>query len=96
MIKEQIVRLQTRKDIPKYVKEIRENTKSNLVKGKIIKKYEYWKCDYCSDEIRLDRKQHERSGGVVNLPHTLTKSGKLKLVLCNKCLNSVIKEFLEK
>lgn len=96
MIKENITKFQVRKEIPKYIKEIKENTNSNLVKGKILKKYEYWKCDYCNDEIRLDQKQSERSGGIVNLPHTLTKCGKLQLVLCNKCLNSVIKEFLNK
>ena len=96
MIKENIRKLQCRKEIPKYIKEIREDTNSNLVKGKIIKKYEYWKCDYCNDEIRLDKKQAERSGGIVNFPHTLTKCGRLQLVLCNKCLNSVIREFLNK
>lgn len=93
MIIENITKFYTRKAVPKYVKEIRENTNSNIVKGKVVRKYEYWKCDYCSDEIKLNKKQKERSGGIVILPNSLTKKGNLQLVLCNKCLKNVLKEF---
>ena len=57
-----------------------------------MKLYDFYKCDYCQDEIRLDVKQQERSGGIVEFPHSLTKSGKLKLVLCNRCLKKAIEE----
>lgn len=91
-----IYKLRTRTEIPKYTKELKENENSNIVKTKRIKLYEYYRCDYCGDEIRLDKKQHERSGGIVAFPHTLTKKGKIALALCNKCLNKAIKEFKEK
>ena len=85
--------LQTRKEIPKYEKIEIQNEKSNVVKTERKKLYQYYKCDYCNDEIRLDMKPTERSGGIVSFPHTLTKSGKLDLVLCNKCLKNAIREF---
>lgn len=93
MIKENITEYKTRKEIKKYIKEHKEHNESNLVNTKKRKLYEYYKCDYCTDEIRLDVKQQERSGGIVTFPHTLTKSGKIDLVLCNKCLNKAINEF---
>ena len=93
-IKNRIDELQERKEIIKHTKTKKENQQSNVVATRITKLYEYYKCDYCGDEIKLNVKQQERSGGIVNLPHSLTKRGKLTLVLCNKCLNSVIKEFI--
>lgn len=95
-IRSRLKDFQLRKEIPKYEKFKKENEFSNIVKTKREKLYDYYKCDYCKDEIRLDKKRNERSGGIVNFPHTLTKSGKVTLVLCNKCLNSVIKEFIDK
>lgn len=91
-----IYKLRTRTEIPKYTKELKENENSNIVKTKRTKLYEYYRCDYCGDEIRLDKKQHKRSGGIVAFPHTLTKKGEITLALCNKCLNKAIKEFKEK
>ena len=96
-IKDKLEFLKQRQDIPKYEKFQRLNEQSNVVKTKKTKiLYTYYKCDYCGDEIRLDIKFNERSGGIVNFPHTLTKCGKLTLVLCNKCLNNAIKEFIKK
>lgn len=93
MIKENIIQYQTRNNIPKYIKEYKENNESNVVSTKRTKLYEYYKCDYCKDEIKLNKKRYERSGGIVIFPHSLTKCGKLELVLCNKCLNKAINEF---
>lgn len=93
MIKERIIQYQNRKEIPKYTKISKDNNESNLINSKKEKLYNYYKCDYCNSEIRLDIKHNERSGGTVEIPHTLTKKGKVKLVLCNKCLNKVLKEF---
>lgn len=92
-IRNRIDELQRRKEIPKYEKTEYKNETSHVVKTEKKKLYKYYKCDYCSDEIRLDKKKHERSGGIVTLPYTLTKKRKLTLVLCNKCLNKTVKEF---
>lgn len=85
--------LQARKEITKHEKIVREEEHSNIIKTKKKKIYDYYKCDYCGDEIRLDIKQAERTGGIVEFPHVLTKRGKVKLALCNKCLKKVLKEF---
>lgn len=95
-IRNRMDELQFRMEIPKYEKVKTKHEKSNVVKTERKKLYEYYKCDYCNDEIRLNKKQHKRSGGIVNFPQSLTKRGKLTLVLCNKCLNNAIKEFIEK
>ena len=92
MIKENILKFQTRKNIPTYSKEIKMD-QSNLVNSKKKKLYDFYKCDYCNDEIRLDKKESERTGGIIDIPHGITKSGKVRLVLCNKCLKKVLKEF---
>lgn len=94
-IRNRLNELQKREKITKYQKELKENESSNIIKTKRTKLYKYYKCDYCGDEIRLDIKQEERSGGTVTFPHTLTKKGKVNLVLCNKCLNKAINEFTE-
>ena len=96
MIVEQIDKYKNREKIQKYTKEIKEDTKSNILKAKVIEKYQYLICDYCGDEIRLDKKEYERTGGTKVFQHSFTKSGKIELALCNKCLNPVIKEFEEK
>ena len=60
------------------------------------KDYDYYICDYCKSEIRLDLKQYERSGGIVILPHTLTRCGNIAVALCNKCVKKVQKELEER
>lgn len=95
-IRNRIDTLQERKEIQKHIKFETKNENSNVIKTERKKLYEYYKCDYCDNEIRLDKKIHERSGGVIDFPHTLTKCGKVTLVLCNKCLNKAIEEFKEK
>lgn len=96
MIVEQINKFKNRDKIQKYTKVIKEDTKSNALKAKVIEKYQYLKCDYCGDEIRLDTKRENRTGGTKVFPHSFTKCGKVELTLCNKCLKPVIKEFEEK
>lgn len=80
----------------KYIKLNENRNRSTIVNSKKEKIYEYYKCDYCGDEIRLDLKQHERSGGIVNLPHSLTKCGQVTVALCNKCISKVQKELEER
>lgn len=92
-IRNRIDELQARNEIVKHKKLKKENQNSNIVATRATKMYEYYKCDYCEDEIRLDVKQSERSGGIITIPKTIVKRGKLKLVLCNKCLKPVLREF---
>lgn len=91
-----IEKLKSREKIEKYTKYIENTNKSNLVNHRKEKDYDYYLCDYCKSEIRLNLKQHERSGGIVILPHTLTKCGNITVVLCNKCVKEVQKELEER
>lgn len=61
-------------------------------KEKETKDYEYYKCDYCGDEIKIIKKHSEMSGGIATLPASLTRMEPIKVVLCNKCLRPVIQE----
>ena len=93
MIRENISKYRARKQIIKHVKFEKEESKSNLVNSKVKKLYEYYVCDYCKSEIRLDLKKSERSGGLVVIPRNITRSVDIKLALCNKCLRKVLNEF---
>ena len=53
-------------------------------------------CDYCGNEIKILKKRLEMTGGIVVLPHSLTKRGEVKIVLHNKCINPVLKELEKK
>ncbi len=90
-----ILDIKYRKEPIKHTKLQHVEEKNNLVKRKSDKLYDYYICDYCGAEIRLDIKQKERSGGIAILPNSLTKCGELKVVLCNKCVKDVLKQ-LEK
>ena len=60
-----------------------------------IKKYDYYICDFCGQEIRIKEKWETSEGGVCEIPSTITKGRKITLALHNKCINEVIKEFSE-
>lgn len=94
MIKNRIKEFEDREKINKFIK-YKPQEKSNVIHKSKEKLYEYYKCDYCGEEIRLDIKPEERSGGIVDFPHTLTKRGKIRLVLHNKCFKKAIEEFTE-
>lgn len=87
---------QNRDGIPKYVKQKLKNQDSHVVRTTREKLYEYYKCDYCEEEIRILKDKSKLTGGIVVLPNSLTKRGNIKLVLCNKCLNNVLSEFEER
>lgn len=91
----QVIEIKYRKEPEKYAKMQYLEEKNNIVKRKAKKLYDYYICDYCGSEIRLDIKQTERSGGIAVLPNSLTKCGELKVALCNKCVKDVLKQ-LEK
>lgn len=87
--------LSGRGNVPVYEKMRPKPDASHLVNYKKEKLYEYYKCDYCGEEIKILEKKQEMTGGVATIPHTVTKRGELKLALCNKCLKPALKEFEE-
>lgn len=90
-------KLYYREKVPIYTKLKPKPTEGRyLIKYKDEKDYDYYICDYCGDEIKILKKRIEMAGGVVVLPHSLTKRGEVKVVLCNKCINPVLKELEEK
>lgn len=87
--------LSGRSAIPIYTKMQILETGSACVNSKKKKEYDYYRCDYCGDEIRILEKRHEMTGGIAIIPHTITKRGEMKLALCTKCLKPALKEFEE-
>ena len=71
-----------------------QNTAIHLTKTKKKKEYEYYKCDYCHEEIKITKDKDKRTGGLLYLPKSLTKSTKnIELALHNRCINAVLREF---
>lgn len=87
--------LSSRGVVPIYAKMKPKPEGSHLVNYKKEKEYEYYKCDYCGAEIKIFHKRQEMTGGIVTIPHTVTRRGNMNLALCNKCLKPVLKEFEE-
>lgn len=85
--------LSSRGAVPIYSKIKPKPEGSHLVNHKIEKEYDYYKCDYCGNEIKILKKKQEMTGGVVTMPHTVTRRGDIKLALCNKCLKPVLNIF---
>ena len=90
---EKVKQLAERNEIVKYTKykENKEDAK-HLVNYKKEKDYEYYLCDYCFKEIKIASKWEERTGGVIELPLELSKRGKVKVAMHNKCLKQFLKE----
>ena len=82
-----------RDNIPKYVKYKEKPQGSHLVNYKNEKDYNYYICDYCGKEIIIQDKKEETDGGIAVLPNTLTGRGNIKVVLHNRCLNPLLKQF---
>ena len=58
------------------------------------KLYEYYVCDSCGCEIKVEKKWEDNKGGVLMIPTTLSKRNKIfYIAVCSKCLNKVLKEF---
>ena len=95
-IMNELYKFDGKRKIQKYIKyKFKTKDTSYLINSQKEKDYEYYICDWCGDEIKILSKKHEMTGGTVILPHTLTKKGEKKLVLCNKCLRPVLKSFEE-
>ncbi len=80
-----------REKVPKYTK-YKQNNASQVVNQKKEKDYEYYICDYCGEKIEILKKKVEMTGGIANLPNSLTGKGNIQVALCNKCLKPVINE----
>lgn len=87
--------LLNRKTVPVYTKMKPKPDGSHLVNYKKEKEYEYYKCDYCGEEIKILKQRNEMAGGTVTLSSLVTKKSDLELALCNKCLKPVLKIFEE-
>lgn len=84
-----------REKVPKYVKYKPKPEGSHLVNHKVEKDYNYYKCDYCGEEIVIKNKKDEQDGGIAALPDTLTHRGKIEIALHNRCLKPLL-EAIEK
>lgn len=80
-----------RKEPLQYQKNIYKESKSNVANREIKKTYNYYKCDYCDDEIIIKNKNSEMTGGIASFFVSNNNNLKIKLVLCNKCVKPVIK-----
>ncbi len=67
-----------------------ENAIPKWEKVRKIKDYDYYICDYCSEEIRISDKWNELEGGIVEIPFNLYNKNKIVVALHNKCLNQMI------
>ena len=88
--------LSGRSKVPEYEKLKPKPDASHLVQHKKELLYKYYICDYCGAEIKILEKRQEMTGGITILPNSLTRRGNVKMALCNKCLNSVLKELENK
>lgn len=95
VIKNNITYFLTRKEPEKFERVICVGKESYVTNNKKAVSYEYYICDYCNAEIKILDKKHEMEGGIIEIPQTINKRGKLKLALHNKCLIPVLKELEE-
>lgn len=75
--------------------EITDPGAAHLIKVQKKKLYDYYVCDYCGDEIKINDKWENRTGGIITLPKSLAGTFNYKLALCTKCVKPVINEFKE-
>lgn len=76
----------------KIEKKTKYKSQNHLTNTKKDKLYDYYVCDYCSEEIEILKKKNEMEGGLVVIPYSLTGKSPITLILHNKCLNPVLKE----
>lgn len=92
MIKDNYMYFFQRKEPEKFEK-YDNKEKSNIVQSNNKKLYNYYVCDNCKEEIKIENKWESNKGGVIVIPAILTKKQAIKLALCHKCINPVLKEF---
>lgn len=94
-IKVKINYLAERTEIIKHKKFKPKPECTHLVKYKPEVDYEYYICDYCGQEIKIEGKWENKSGGIVDLPSSITNRGKIKIAVHNKCLKKLLEEIKE-
>lgn len=83
-----------RKHVEEHVKYKTSNDIANhLTKTKKEIDYRYYICDYCEEEIRIEKDRDKIKGGVLIIPQSITKRSKIELALHNRCINAVLREF---
>jgi len=97
-VSSRIRQLQVREMPEKHVKYKEPKDKRGIhLTGKEKKKdYEYYICDYCGEEIRLEKQWDNKSGGIIQVPTSITGIGSVTLALHNKCLQPVLDDFNSK
>lgn len=70
--------------------------KSQVVNSKKSKIYDYYICDCCKEEIKIENDKNKMTGGIVDIPSTLTRNKPIRLALHNNCINKVIAQFSER
>lgn len=83
-----IKNFEARVDVPKLIRWKYDELGTNVTKSKKTKLYEYYLCDYCGEQIKIEKDYRKRTGGTVEIPINSFK--KLKLALCTKCLKPVL------
>ena len=84
-----IKNFEARVDVPVLTKWKYREIGNSTTKSVKEKEYDYYLCDYCGDEIRVEKDYRKRLGGIVEIP--VNNYRKLKLALCTKCLKPVLK-----
>ena len=97
MIKDRLTELQNRGEPTALIKIIKDDdgVGSHLVNKKIKDRYKYYYCDYCGKEIKIEKEWAKQTGGTYEIPHSITKRGKVIVALHNKCFKKALKEFEE-
>ena len=91
-----LYKLEDREEVIKHKKMKPKIDHSYLVNEKKEVLYEYYECDVCGKEIKVETDWSKQTGGVVVLSRVITKKGDLKLALHNECLQKVLEEFDKK
>lgn len=88
------MRLEAKMKKPIYTK-YKPRERSYLMETKAEAEYQYYICEYCGDEIRVHKKKSEMTGGIAKIPLSLTKTETKYMMLCNKCVIPLMKEYEE-
>lgn len=73
----------------------KEDNNTRWKKAKLVKDYDYYICDFCNKEIKIEKKWEERSGGIVNIPFRVKNKDKVTVALHNKCLKPLLQKIKE-
>ena len=65
---------------------------AHLSNTKKKEEYQYYTCDYCGEEIRIEKDTTKRTGGLCVIPYSFTRGVEIELALHDKCLNPVLRE----